>query len=85
MKNRTEYRRNNIYLKIRRHVNSNIGLKFFIKRIINYLNHFTNVVINCKYFNIFKIKLHEFMIAKGKFKFIVVQLMFNSFLLLVLF
>ena len=71
--------------KIRRNVNSNIELKYFTRRIINYWNNLRDVVVSCKSLSTFKIKLDEFMTAKGKFKFIVVQLMHDSFLLLVLF
>ena len=35
-------------LKIDKHVNSNIGLNFFIRNVFNYCNHLTNVVFNCK-------------------------------------
>ena len=38
----------NLCLKIIRRVNSNIGLKFFTRRIINYWNHLPEVVVNCK-------------------------------------
>ena len=51
--------------KIRRHVNSNIGLDFFTRRVINnYWNHLTDEVVSCKSFSTFKIKLDEFMIAR---------------------
>ena len=59
-------RKHSLWLKIRRHVNSNIGLNFFIRRVINYWNHLIDVVVSCKSLNAFKIKLNEFMIAKGE-------------------
>ena len=40
-------RKQSLSLKIRRHVNSNIGLNFFIRRVINYWNHLTDVVVSC--------------------------------------
>ena len=59
-------RKHSLYLKIRRHVNSNIGLKFFTRRVINYWNHLTDVVVSCKSLSTFKMKLDEFMTAKGE-------------------
>ena len=55
-----------ICLKIKRHVNSNIGLKFFTRRVINYWNRLTDEVVTCKSLSSFKIKLDEFMTAKGE-------------------
>ena len=52
-------------LKIKRNLFSNIGLKFFIRRVI-YWNHFTDEVVNCKSLSTFKIRLDEFITAKGK-------------------
>ena len=57
-------RKHSLYLKIRRHVNSNIGLKFVTRRVINYSNHLTDEVVSCKSLSIFKIKLNEFMTPK---------------------
>ena len=59
-------RKHSLCLKIRRHVNSNIILTFFTRRVINYLNHFTDVVVSCKSLSRFKIKLCEFMISKDE-------------------
>ena len=59
-------RKYSLCLKIRRHVNSNIGLKFFTRRVINYWNHLTNEVVSCKSLITFKIKLDEFITAKGE-------------------
>ena len=59
-------RKNNLYFKIKRYVNSNIGLKFSTKRVINYWKHLTNEIVNYKSLTIFKIKLDEFMIEKRK-------------------
>ena len=53
-------------LKIRRHINSNIGLNFFTRRVINYWRHLLNVVVSCKSLSTFKIKLDKFMIARGE-------------------
>ena len=53
-------RKHSLCLKIRRHVNSNIGLHFFIRRVINYWNQFTDVIVGCKSLSVFKIKLDEF-------------------------
>ena len=39
-------RKSRLRLKIRRHVTSNIGLKFFTRRVINYWNHLTDVVVS---------------------------------------
>ena len=55
---------NSSCLKIKRHVNSNIGLKFFTRRVIDCWNHLTNEVVSCKYLSTFKVKLDEFMTAK---------------------
>ena len=57
---------NIVCFKIRMHVNSNIGLKFFTRRAINYWNHLTDEVVSCKSLTTFKIKLDEFMTAKGE-------------------
>ena len=58
-------RKHSLCLKIRRRVNSNIRLKFFTGRVINYWNHFTDeVVVSCKSFSTFEIKLDEFINAK---------------------
>ena len=58
---------NSFYLKIRRHVNPNILLIFFFtRRVVNYWNHLTDVVVSYKSLNTFKIKLNEFMTAKGE-------------------
>ena len=59
-------RKHSLCLKIRRHANLNIGLKFFTRRVINYWNHFTDVVASCKSLSTFKIKIYEFMAAKGE-------------------
>ena len=50
-------RKYSLCLKIRRNVNSNIGLKFFTRRVISYWNHHTDEVVSCKSLNTFKIKL----------------------------
>ena len=47
-------------LKIRRYVNSNIGWKFFTRRVINYWNHFTDIVVSCKSLDTFKVNLGRF-------------------------
>ena len=57
-------RKHSFCLKTRRHVNSNIGLKFFTN--YNYWNHLTYVVVSCKNLSIFEIKLDKFMTAKGE-------------------
>ena len=57
-------RKDSLCLNIRRHVNSNIGLNYFTRGVINYWNHFTDVVVSCKSLSTFKIKLDEFMTAK---------------------
>ena len=49
---------------IRHIVNSNIVLKFFTRRVIDYCNHLTDVVVSCKSLGTFKVKLDEFMTAK---------------------
>ena len=67
------------------HANPNIGLNFFTWKVFNYRNHLTDEVVGCKSLSTFKIKLDEFMTGKGKSKFIVVKLMYDSFLLHVLF
>ena len=56
-------RKKSLFLKIRKHVNSNIGLKLFT----SYWNQCTDEVVNCKSMNIFKVGLDEFMITKMKF------------------
>ena len=38
-------REHSLCLKIRRYVNSNIGLNFFNRRVISYWNHLTNLVV----------------------------------------
>ena len=53
-------RKHSLCLKIRRHVNSNIGLNFFTTIVINYWNHLLDVVVSCKSLSslsIFKMKL----------------------------
>ena len=55
-----------VCLKIRRRINSNIGLRFFTRRFGNYWTHLTDVVVSCKSLTTIKIKLDEFMIAKGE-------------------
>ena len=64
--NQDRRRKYNFCLKIRRHVNSNIGLRFSTRRVINYWNHLTDEVVSCKSLSTFKVKLDEFMTAKGK-------------------
>ena len=59
-------RKHSLCLKIRSHVNSNIGLNFFTRRVINYWNQLTDEVVSCKSLSTFKIKLDEFMTAKGE-------------------
>ena len=61
-----EEQENIVCLKIRKHVNSNIGLNIFTRRVINYWNHLTDEVVNCKSLSTFKIKLDEFMTEKGE-------------------
>ena len=53
-----------LFLKIIKHVNSNIRLKLFTRRVIKYWNRLTNVVVSCESLSTFKIKLYEFMTAK---------------------
>ena len=60
-----EEQENIVCLKIRRHVNSNIGLTFFTRRVINYWNHLTDVVVSSKCLSTFKIKLEYFMTLRG--------------------
>ena len=50
-------RKHSLCLKIRRHVNSNIGLNFFTRRVINYWNHLTYVVVSCISLNTFRMNL----------------------------
>ena len=59
-------RKHSLCLKIRRYVNSNVGLNFFTIKVINYWNHLTYVVVSCKSLSTFKVKLDEFMTARGK-------------------
>ena len=59
-------RKHRLCLKIRRHVYSNIGLNFFTKRVINYFNQLQDIVVSCKSFGTFKIKLDEFMTERGE-------------------
>ena len=59
-------RRRKHCLKIRRRVNSDIGLKFFTRRVINYWNQLTDEVVSFKSLSTFKIKLDEFMTTKGE-------------------
>ena len=59
-------RKHSLCLKIRSHVNSDIELNFFSRRVINYWNHLTDEVVSWKSLSTFKIKLNEFMIAKGE-------------------
>ena len=61
-----EEEENSLFLKIKRHVDSNIGFNFFTRRVINYWNHPTDVVVHCKSLSTFKIKLDEFKTAKGE-------------------
>ena len=59
-------RKHSLCLKIRMHVNSNIGLNFLTRRVINYWNHLTGGVVSCKSLNTFKIKFDEHLTAKGE-------------------
>ena len=59
-------RKHSLCLKIRRHVNSNMGLNFFTRRIINYWNHLTDEVVSWKSLTTFKIKLSKFMATRGE-------------------
>ena len=78
-------KKHNLCFKIIWNVNSNIRLKFFTRRVINYWNHLTDEIVSCKSLSTFKIKLMNLWLQKGKFKFIVVRLMHDSFPLLALF
>ena len=78
-----EEQENIVCLKFRRHVNSNIGLNFFIRKVINNCNQLTDKVFSCKSLSTFK--LNEFLTAKGKFKCIAIWLIHDSFPLLLLF
>ena len=71
-------------LKIKRNVNSNIGLNFFTKRVLNYWNQLSDIVEGCISLDAFKMKLDEFMARKGEFKYMVIQILAYSFLLLLL-
>ena len=53
-------------LKIKRHLNSNIGLYLFTRRVINYSNQLSDVVVACKSLDTFKVKLDENMTARGE-------------------
>ena len=53
-------------LKIKRYVNSNIWLNFFTRRVINYWNQLSDVVVDYKSLDTFKVKLDEFMTARGE-------------------
>ena len=59
-----EKQENIVCLKIRRHVNSNIGFNLFTRRVINYWNKLTDALVSCKSLSTFKIKLDEFMTGK---------------------
>ena len=41
-------RKHSLCSKIKRHVNSNNGLNFFTRRVINYWNHLPDAVVSCK-------------------------------------
>ena len=53
-------------LKLKRHVNSNIGLNVFTRRVINHWNRLSDVVVGCKSLDTFKMKLDEFRAAKDE-------------------
>ena len=57
-------KKHSLCLKIRRHVNSNIWINCFTRKVINYCNQFTDEVVSCKSLSTFKLKLDEFMTAK---------------------
>ena len=59
-------RRYSFYFKIKRRLNSNIGLNFFIRRVINYWNRLSDIVVSRKSLDRFKMKLDEFITAKGE-------------------
>ena len=61
-----EEQENSLCLKIRRHLNLNIGLNFITRRVINDWNHLTEVVVDCKSLDTFKVILDEFMTARGE-------------------
>ena len=42
-------RKHRLCLKIRRHLNSNIVMKFFTRRVIGYWTHLTEEAVSCKY------------------------------------
>ena len=44
-------------LKIKRDINSNVGLNFFTRRVINYWNKLSYVVVGCKSLDTFKMNL----------------------------
>ena len=59
-------RKHSLCLKMRSHVNSNIGLNLITRRVINYWNHLTDVAVSCKSSITFKVKLDEFMTVRGE-------------------
>ena len=59
-------RKLSLYLKIIKNVNSNIGLKFFTRRVSNYWNRLTDEVVSCKSLNTIREKINEFMTAGGE-------------------
>ena len=55
-----------VWLLFKRHVNSNIGLNFFKRRVINHWNQLSDVVVGCKCLDTFKMKSDEFLIEGGQ-------------------
>ena len=60
-----EEQENSLCLKIRRYVNSNIGLNFFTRRVVNSWNRIPDIVVGYKSLCTFKMKLDEFITAKS--------------------
>ena len=50
-------REHGFYLKIKRYVNSYIGVKIFIRKVINYWNQLSAVVVDCISLNNFMTRL----------------------------
>ena len=59
-------RKYSLFVKIRRQVDSDIKLNFFTRRVTNYWNYLSDAIVSCKSLSTFKMKLDEFMTARGQ-------------------